>query len=137
MTTDKAPATANDHLMIDVLHRMRSIEQNIPPRVQLLESAVTDIQKEFQTMRSEQGEQAKETRASIDAFGITLQRYDADHSEDRKEVSNALERLSTKISFATGAFWAASGLFGIAAVTVYNWQSITDFLNAVAPGVTP
>lgn len=140
--TDPANSPPDNHIMIDVLHRLRTMEQNLPPRVQTLEAAVTEIQKEFRGMRQEQVEQATETRAALNAFRDTMQRYDLDAEQRRKEqaqdtasIKKALTDMGRKISFASGALWAAGGLFTLSLAAVYNWQKIAPLIAAVAQGV--
>lgn len=136
--TDKAqPTPHTDHVMTDVLARLRLMEQNLPPRVQTLEAAVSEIRKEFRDMRDEHAEQAAETRAALNAFNKTLQRSDQEHREEAKTVTDALSKMSRKITFASGAFWATGGLFTIGLAALYNWQKIAPLLTTIAQGVTP
>jgi hypothetical protein len=121
-------------LITDLYYRVRFMEQNLPPRVQSLETAVSEIREEFRGMRTEQLEAARETHEALNAFRGTLERNDQSDSErargamrNEREVNDTLHSLGRKITFASGAFWAGTALLAFAA---YHWQNIATILAA-------
>lgn len=100
--------------------RLRELEQ-LQPRVQALEHAVTEIRHDFREARNEQQESHRETHAALNAF-----RRRMDH--DNRDTVNALndnasattgaitsltekvEKLATKVAFAAGAIWVVLGV---------------------------
>jgi|GEM_PF-6235942 len=134
MVHDDDNQAGGSALITDLYHRVRFMEQNLPPRVQNLEIAVSEIREEFRGMRHEQIMAAKENHEALNAFRSTLDRNEVDQSAraDRarandQEVNKTLQALGRKITFATGAFWAGTALLASAA---YHWQTIAPFLAA-------
>jgi len=130
MSEQGLPPTDN-HTMIDLLHRLRAMEQNLPPRVQTLEASVGEIRSEFREMRVEQNEQSHETRTALSAFNQTLISFDTGQKDERKAITSALNKMGRKITFASGALWAAGGLFALLA---YNWQKFVPLAYFLTQG---
>jgi hypothetical protein len=134
MDHDDDNQAGGNALITDLYHRVRFMEQNLPPRVQNLENAVADIREEFRGMRTEQRESARETHEALNSFRGTLERNDQSDSEralgamrNEREVNDTLQLLGRKITFASGAFWAVTALLAFAA---YHWQTIAPILAA-------
>lgn len=128
------PGTEDAPMIADLYHRIRFMEQNLPPRVQNLEVAVSEIREEFRGMRRENLEAARESHQALNAFRKTLDRQQkeqndrADKNEQAEmEIGKEMRSLGKKITFASGAFWAATALLGFIA---YYWQKLDPAFHA-------
>jgi hypothetical protein len=138
MVHDDDNQAGGSALITELYHRVRFMEQNLPPRVQSLEVAVSEIREEFRGMRTEQREAARETHEALNSFRGALDRNDQSDSEralgamrNEREVNDTLHSLGRKITFASGAFWAVTALLAFAA---YHWQTIASI--SAAAGAT-
>jgi len=134
MVHDDDDQAGGNALITELYHRVRFMEQNLPPRVQNLEVAVSEMREEFRGMRTEQRESARETHDALNSFRGALDRNDQSDSEraqgamrNEREVNDTLHSLGRKITFASGAFWAVTALL---AFTAYHWQTIAPILAA-------
>ncbi|MEQ5834231.1 hypothetical protein [Marinobacter sp. NFXS9] len=112
-----------DMVTHDLAARIRELEQ-LQPRVQALEHAVTEIRHDFREARQEQQESHRETHSALNAFRRRM-------DQDKRDTLNALNdnasattvaitgltdkvgSMGKKIAFAAGAIWVLMGIGGL------------------------
>lgn len=126
-------------IISDLHHRIRYLENSLPPRVQSLEGAVEEIRKDFKEMRDEARESNQKNRESLQAFADRMEentRYHMEALEDlRKNNSTEMrkvvvssETIGKKISFQSGVLWVAGGIL----MALFLWgDAISRIISAL------
>lgn len=124
-----------DYIFQDFQVRLRSMENSLPPRVQILEVSFEELKEDFTEMRDENREFREQSKQDMVALSTqiaeAMDRADQRHSEDMKEVTVKLGSMGKTMAFITGGYTAAVGLIGT--LIVYGGE-IGGFLVSVFGG---
>lgn len=141
MSNDSNEKLLHDMVAQDWAARLRELEQ-LQPKVQALEHAVSNIRIEVREARTEQQEEHRETRQSLSSFGTRL---DSDYratvaamtdiaGATTGAITSLVQRvdvLTRKVAFAAGAIYVLVGLGGL--VMAYRIELLT-IIKAVLGG---
>lgn len=123
MKDDNPGRKIYEMLLDDFTARLRELEQ-LPPRVQTLEVAVSEIRSDFREARAEHQEAHRENHQALNAF---RKRMDDDNretitalNETTKVTTEAMttlaekvEKLARKFAFFAGCLYVVLGIGGI------------------------
>lgn len=116
----------------DMRTRIQHLEASLPPRVEALETAVTDISKDLRSMRHEMGQSRQDTRQQIDRVYDAIKKETNAINETNKQnqekadkMQTQLERMTRRLTFGSGALWVVgAGL----AFMAYYWDALTRII---------
>lgn len=127
------PNTVPAFIISDMRTRLLHLETNIPPRVQALETAVSEMTNDLRAIRKEMSETRQETRTKMDQVHSAIQtenRAIQAQTQANRTASEALQAqlqsINRRLTFGSGALWAMGALLGLIA---YHWDALARLVE--------